>query len=134
MKEKIKAFFSDKKHRADIILVASILVVGIIALLAFNLFKKEGKYVEVEVNYEVVATYPLSVNAEYEINGGTNILVIEDGKAYLRYSECPDQTCVLGRSFFGNKISRVNDEIVCLPNRVVVRIIGDAVDDGGVDI
>ena len=134
MKEKIKSFFSDKKHRADIILVASILVVGIIALLAFNLFKKEGKYVEVEVNHKVVATYPLSVNAEYEINDGTNILVIEDGKAYLRYSKCPDQTCVLGKSFFGNKISRVNDEIVCLPNKVVVRIIGDAVDDGGVDI
>ena len=134
MKEKIKAFFSDKKHRADIILVVSIIVVGVIALLLVNSFKKEGKYVEVEVNYEVVATYPLSVNAEYEINGGTNILVIEDGKAYLRYSKCPDQTCVLGKSLFGNKISRVNDEIVCLPNKVVVRIIGDVADDGGVDI
>lgn len=131
MKEKIKAFFSDKKHRADIILIASVLAVGLSALLVFSLVKEEGNSVEVLVDNKVVATYPLSVNAEYELNGGTNILVIEDGKAYLRYSECPDQTCVLGKSFYGNKISYQNQEIVCLPNKVVIRVIGEG---EGVDI
>ena len=131
MKEKIKAFFNDKKHRADIILIASVLAIGLSALLVFSLVKEEGNSVEVLIDNKVVATYPLSVNAEYEINGGTNILVIEDGKAYLRYSKCPDQTCVLGKSFFGNKISYVNDEIACLPNKVIIRVIGEG---EGVDI
>lgn len=134
MKEKIKAFFSDKKHRADIILAASIVLVGLIALLVFNLVKEKGNSVEVLIDNKVVATYPLSVDAEYELNGGTNILVIEDGKAYLRYSECPDQTCVLGKSFYGNKISYVNQEISCLPNDVLIRVVGEVTDDnGGVD-
>ena len=134
LKEKIKKFFSEKKHIADIILVSSIIVIGLTTLLIFNLVKKEGNSVEVWINDKVVATYPLSVNAEYELNGGTNILVIEDGKAYLRYSKCPDQTCVLGKSFYGNKISYVNQEICCLPNNVLIRVVGEVTDEnGGVD-
>ncbi len=114
-----------KMKRADIILIVSLLVVSLIALgiLLFN--REEGQSVTVEVDGERVATYPLSVDGEYVLNGGTNILVIEGGRAYMKEAECPDKTCVKKG---GVKYS--GESIVCLPNRVTVTVRGD----GGVDL
>ena len=118
----------------DLILIAVVLAVIGVSFLVSSVYKKEGDYVIVRVDGKQVEKYDLSKNGQYELNGGTNILCIEDGKAYLRYSECPDQTCVLGKSFYGNKISYVNQEISCLPNNVLIRVVGEVTDDnGGVD-
>lgn len=113
-----------KKHIADLILVASILLVSLIALLVMSLVRESGSTVRVSIDGETVAEFSLYEDAEYSINGGTNILVIEDGEAYLRYSNCPDKTCVDGNGVFGNRISYVGERIVCLPNRVMVEIVG----------
>ena len=116
-----------KKHRLDIIVIASLLLLSTVVLLFVTLTKKEGASVEVTIDGEIVATYPLFVNGEYELNGGTNVLVVEGGTAYLNYSSCPDHTCEnIG------KIRYVGETIVCLPNKVTITIIGDAED--GVDL
>ena len=120
-----KNFLENKKLLSDIILIAVLLVISLSAFLIFYIGRVEGSYVEVSVDNEVVATYSLSINGVYHINNGTNILVIEDGKAYLEYSKCPDQTCVFGKSIHGNKIHYVNQIIVCAPNRVQIKIIGE---------
>jgi len=49
------------------------------------------------------------------------IEVLETGKARVTDSPCPDKTCV--RTGW---ISRPGQAIVCLPNRIVVRIEGSA--------
>ena len=49
----------------------------------------------------------------------TNILQIEDGKADMMSADCPDQLCV-----HQNSISKENQTIVCLPNKIVAEIIG----------
>ena len=59
--------------------------------------------------------YSLLINGEYFLNGGTNILVIENGEAYLSYANCPDHTCVRT-----GKIKYTGQSIVCLPNRLSV--------------
>ena len=118
--------------RADIILLAGVLLVG--AVLAAVLFctSSGGGQVQVRVDGSVAATYPLSRDASYTINGangGTNLLVIEDGTARIEEASCPDGICVnTGR------ISRSGQSIVCLPNKVVVEIISAQGDDAGVDI
>ena len=117
-----------KKYRIDIIVISAILVSALLFLLFMTLFKKEGAVVAVEINGEVVAEYPLDKDGVYSLNGGTNVLVIKDGAAYLNYSSCPDHVCENT-----GKIRHVGETIVCLPNRVTVTVKGD-VSDGGVDL
>lgn len=124
-KESIKRFIV--KRRIDIIVIASLLLLSLIVLLIISLAKKEGAIARVEIGGEIVGEYPLDVNKEYSLNGGTNILTIKDGAAYMTYSECPDHTCERV-----GKIKFVGETIVCLPNKVSVTIIGNS--DDGVDL
>ena len=121
----------NKKYRIDIIVISAILVIALLLLLVMTLLKKEGSTVSVEVDGEVVAEYSLFLDGAYELNGGTNVLVIKGGVAYLSYSSCPDHVCENT-----GKIKYVGETIVCLPNHVTVTITGDAKDDpeGGVDL
>jgi hypothetical protein len=91
-----------------------------------TLLREEGATVVVEIDGVTVATYSLFENGEYSLNGGTNVLVIENGQAYLNYSDCPDHTCEKT-----GKIQYVGQTIVCLPNLLTITIKGEA--DGGVD-
>ena len=124
-KESIKRFIV--KRRIDIIVIASLLLLSLIILLVINLAKKEGAIARVEISGEIIGEYPLDVNKEYSLNGGTNVLTIKDGVAYMTYSECPDHTCERV-----GKIKFVGETIVCLPNKVSVTIISDS--DDGVDL
>ena len=114
-----------KKDRLDIIIISAILLVSLVLLLVVTLSKEEGSFVVVEIDGAVVGTYPLNENAEYSLNGGTNNLVIKDGKAYLNYSNCPDHTCEKT-----GKIQYVGQTIICLPNKVAITIKGDIANDG----
>ena len=112
--------------RYDILLIAVLLFVSALAVGALLLFRQGGDKVTVEIDGRLVAEYSLAEDGEYPLNGGTNILVIENGAAYLRYADCPDKVCVNT-----GKISYKWQTIVCLPNRLTVTVRGAA---GGVDI
>lgn len=116
-----------RKYRLDIIIIAAILLVSLSLLLIVTLSKEEGSVVVVEIDGTTVATYPLDKNAEYSLNDGSNVLVIEDGVAYMNYSNCPDHTCEKT-----GKIRYVGQTIICLPNKIAVTIKGDNA-EGGVD-
>ena len=73
----------------------------------------------VKINGEEVAKYPLDKNATYTLNGGTNILTIKDGFAYLTDADCPDHLCVKQ-----GKISKTGQVITCLPNKLTVTVYG----------
>ena len=105
--------------KRDIILIASILIVAIAFFLIVELTKEEGAGVTVKVDGTEVAEYSLSKNGTYPLNGGTNILVIENGKAYLTDANCPDKLCV-----HQGKISRTGEVITCLPNKLTVSVFG----------
>ena len=113
--------------RYDLILIGALLVISLGVLLITTLTRREGGYVEIEKNGELIATYSLSVNGEYSLNGGTNVLVIEGGVAYLKDANCPDKTCVKT-----GKIRYVNQSIICLPNEISITVRGGS--DNGVDL
>jgi hypothetical protein len=115
-----------KKHRLDLIVVASLLLFSLVTLLTFQLTRKEGARAEVTIDGAVVAEYPLTTDATYTLNGGTNTLTVKDGVAYMTYSSCPDHTCERT-----GKVKYVGEQIVCLPNKLSIKIVGtsdDAVD------
>ena len=118
--EKILAFIL--KRKMDIIVIGSLLVVSLLVLLIATVTRVPGATVVVEIDGNQVAEYPLDLNGTYTLNGGTNVLVIENGRAYLNYSNCPDHTCER------SKIQDGGQKIVCLPNLVTVSITGESDD------
>ena len=112
-----------RKHRLDFIIIGSILLFAFIFVLIIKLTQKEGKYVVVIFNQTEKSRYLLDEDLEVKLSFGDdkyNILVIKDGKASIKSASCPDQICVRQRS-----ISKVGETITCLPNKTVIKIVGD---------
>ncbi len=108
-----------QKYRLDIIVICAVLLLSLSVLLLVSLTRTDGSYAVLEINGEAVAEYPLSVDATYILNGGTNTLVIKNGKARLIDSDCPDHTCErVGEVWYSG------ESIVCLPNKLAIRITG----------
>ena len=105
--------------KRDFILIGAIIVIIAISIAVITLTKKDGAYVIGRVDGDQVAKYSLSVDGEYELNGGTNVLRIKDGKAYLTSASCPDHLCVKQ-----GKIDQTGETITCLPNRLTVTVYG----------
>ena len=103
--------------KKDFILIGAIVAVIAIAIAVLSLTKKDGDYVIVRINGNEVAKYSLSQDGEYSLNGGTNVLRIENGTAYLVSANCPDHLCVKQ-----GKVDQSGETITCLPNRLTVTV------------
>ena len=112
-----------KKILFDAILVLVLLAISLSVYFFVFLGRDEGSVVRVSVNGEVVGEYPLYIDAEYTLNGGTNILTIENGTARMSYSDCPDHVCEIT-----GKVRFVGETIVCLPNKLTVTVTGNSDD------
>ena len=108
--------------KRDLILIVAILAIGLIFLAALELAKEEGAYVVVTVSGKEVARYSLAEDGEYELNGGTNILKIENGEAFMIWANCP--TLGETRCTHQGKISRTTEKITCQINHLVVTVYG----------
>lgn len=90
------------------------------SLFLHRFYSREGGQVVVSVDGQVYGSYSLETDQEIPITIDgkvTNVLVIEDGMADMVEADCPDKLCVHQRA-----ISKNNETIVCLPNRVVVEV------------
>lgn len=109
-----------KKIRNDIILVCVLLVVAVAGYLIVNTFVyKEGSSVEIYSGSELIKTLSLTEDIEYEISvdDHTNIIKIENGSVSMIDADCPDKLCEKQ-----GKISKNGMSIICLPNKIVVKI------------
>lgn len=113
--------------KKDFILIGAIVAVILIAFGVMALVQQEGDSVVVRVDGKKVAEYSLSQDGEYVLNGGTNVLKIEGGKAYLTEADCPDHLCMNQ-----GKISKNGETITCLPNRLTVTVYCS--EEGEVDL
>lgn len=106
-------------RRNDLILFTClVLIISLCACLFY--FNKSGESVEVLVDGNVIKTLSLKEDCEYKIGEGEklNILAIKNGEAYIKDASCPDLICKNHRA-----IKRVGETIVCLPNKVAVRVV-----------
>lgn len=105
--------------KRDFLFIAGIFAVAIALFAGFSLFGVDGAAVTVKVNGESVASFSLAKDGVYSLNGGTNVLCIQEGKAFLTSADCPDHLCVKQ-----GKISKNGQTITCLPNRLTVTVVG----------
>ena len=116
--ENIKVPDSGKVKKNDIILVIIIVTIAVLAFLLHNAIGGKGaSCVTVKVNGEIQGVYSLAEDQEIEINNGTNILQIKNGKADMISADCPDKLCVNQKA-----VSKNNENIICLPNKVIVEV------------
>lgn len=117
-------YMKDNKKKRDLLLVIGILVIAggfYIGNLMLN--RKPAVMVEVSVDGTVVEQLDLSKDTEVTIesrNGGTNHLVIQDGQVFIDDASCPDKVCI-----HQGKISKNGDMIVCLPNLMIAKVVGE---------
>ena len=113
-----------KKRIHDVVLGLALLIVAM-TLFVVDITKASNddgnKTVVVSIDGKKEAEYPLNKDGTYLIYGshpGTNKLVIKDGEAYIEEASCPDKQCIKQ-----GKISKAGEMLVCLPNRVVIKIV-----------
>ena len=122
----MRKLLSNKK-RADLILVVALLLLAGILYLTMNANRQEGGVAVVRVNGVETERHSLAVDGTFSLDGGTNILVIQDGQAWLSEADCPDLLCVKQ-----GKIHYTGQVITCLPNRLTVTVEGG--ESNGVDL
>ena len=112
---------SKLKIRNDIILIAAVILLAAIGLIILVTASKEGSSVVVTIGGKHYASYPLDEDMRVvivsEASSGTNVLVIENGEAYVEDASCPDLICANH-----SPISREWEAIMCRPNELVISI------------
>lgn len=109
--------------KKDFILIFTILIV-VASAFGINHFvnTKSGENIEIYVDNKLYKTYSIDDNEEIKIKSkeGYNIVKIHDHGVQITDASCPDKVCV--HSGF---ITKPSESIVCLPNRVHVKITTD---------
>lgn len=100
----------------DLVLIIMVLLFSGIAYLCFHMFSEDGEQIVISVDGIEYGIYKLNENQYIYIND-TNVLVIEDGEAYMLEANCPDGLCLSQSAIHQN-----NESIICLPNRVIVEV------------
>jgi hypothetical protein len=116
--------------KLDVLIVAVVLVACAVAIF-FSRFGSgadaPGGYAEIYVKNELVDTIELREDQTIEVenSAGYNLLEVKDGGIRMVEADCLSKMCVhSGTKSFGG------DTIICLPNRVVVKIVGAPAEEG----
>lgn len=102
----------------DLRLIGLIVLAALVIMGYLYITKDEGIRVVVTVDGKKYGDYDLSDNQTILIQG-TNTFQIQDRKVFMTKADCPDKLCVHHKPIF-----RDGESIICLPNKVVVSIIG----------
>lgn len=109
---------------ADLIIAGALVLLGVLGLLV-RPGSAGRQVVTIKENNKIVYTGALDSPAHVEIDGKyQNIIVVQDGQAWIESSDCPGRDCM-----HMGKIDRAGQSIACAPNGVIVVIEGE----GGVD-
>ncbi len=113
-----------KRYKKEGLLIVIILLIsGALLLTNRIVFSQPAKQVEISVNGDVIRTLDLNQDADILIEGygdGTNRIVIKDGKVHVSEATCPDKLCI-----HQGWVKNTGENLVCLPNRVMARVIGE---------
>ncbi len=110
----------------DFILIAGIIIGALFIMAAVRIWQgfntDETAFAIVTVDGNEYGRFPLSEDGEYEIksaDGSFNHFSISGGYVQMDEASCPDQICVKHAH-----IRYAKESIVCLPNKVVIEIVG----------
>lgn len=114
--------YKPKKH--DFLLVTAVLLIAVLTG-AWYYFTHRTPAVRAEVTVDGTLVEILDLSKDQEITiqgarGGTNHLIVQNGEIWCSEASCPDSVCI-----HQGKQSLDGSLIVCLPNLMIVQIIGE---------
>lgn len=104
------------------ILLFAVLLVICGGLSIFLLMPKDAStHAEITSQGSVLKTVDLRIDQEFrvETTDGYNVVTVKDSKIAVTEASCPDHYC-MNRGFCNS-----GTQIVCLPNRLVIRFLGE---------
>ena len=116
------------KTKYWIALIAVILVGCIVLSVPLLTNQKPAARAEIISDGQIMHTVDLSMDREIHITtakGGRNIVTVKDGKIGVTEANCPDHYC-MDRGMCSGGV-----QIVCLPNKLVIRFRGSQAVDAG---
>ncbi len=113
-----------KRHIFDFILILSLftLCVTLFFVWFFSIKGTKGNYVHIYCDNKEILIVDLKKDDVYEIDGTISKMEIhvENGYVNVSYSGCKNQVCVHHLA-----ICNIGSSIICLPNKVEVRVEKD---------
>ena len=112
-----------KIRKTDLYLIAGLLLVAVTLFVGIRLYGKmttTEAVAVVMVDGKEYGRYPLGKNQTETIHlsdGSYNTFEVKDGYVSMTDASCPDQICVNH-----SRISKKNETIVCLPDKVVITV------------
>ena len=121
MKDSNQSNKSNKKGRAlrDSCLILFFLLLSLVLILVVKCSQEVGGEVIVAVNGDEIGRYSLAVDGQYSLNNGSNLLIIENGRAKMIDANCPDKLCIKE-----GWVKYTGQCITCLPNKLTVTVVG----------
>jgi hypothetical protein len=114
---------STRRHLkvGDIILIA--LTLGLVIFFSARVLFSGPAVDHVQITGQnTQALYSLEENRSVEVDGplGTTEVIIAGGEVWIRSSPCREKICMkMGH------ISRCGEQLICIPNSVVVELVGE---------
>jgi hypothetical protein len=107
---------------ADKVLIGCLIILSLASYPFVRRMTKAGETVQIEANGTVYELVSLHTNQSFSVPGplGNTIVVVQDGKVSVAESPCRAKICVRT-----GHIAHNGDLIVCVPNKVVVRVTGN---------
>ena len=81
----------------------------------------DARWAEIYSRGQLLRTVDLLLDQEFtvDVSGGRNVVTVKDGKIAVTEASCPDHYC-MARGFCSG-----GTQIVCLPNQLVIRFVGE---------
>lgn len=118
----------------DFIIIAIVIILALAGILYLNVLKDQsGRIARISVNEKIFREIDLNSiksgeSIEFHVADGRGHVIASYEGIHMDYSDCRDQICVETGT-----ISKQGEMIVCLPNKVVIEILGNTDDGDGVD-
>lgn len=114
--EKKKEFL---KKNITLIIIAIVLLLALVIYLVSQLVISDSNQIIVLIDGQEYGRYSLHEAQEIRIETeqGYNLLIIENGQAYVKEADCDNQVCVRTQP-----VRESGGQIICLPHRVVIRL------------
>ena len=109
----------------DKILILCLIFLGITSFFWVNKLKTPGDTALIQMDGQIKYELKLNENKKIKLHGsvGESIIQIKNGSVRILHSDCPAKICVKS-----GPINQAGALIVCVPNKIVIRITGDKKD------
>lgn len=117
------------KIRNDLILIIGIIIIALVCLICFNACSNDENLIaEVYFENNVILTIDfekLEDETIYYVDGAKGKVGIKASKkgVWIFDANCPDQLCIKQ-----GIISNSAQTITCLPNKIIIKLVGKGVD------